>query len=98
MENTSSARFSTGPHPQDHLAVLDRILDSGGLATVIAGLEPTGFLYLEPLQVEVEAMPNANLATLRLSAAVEWYQLAVEYISRPTWRPSWQKMAPSLNI
>jgi hypothetical protein len=40
-------RFCTCPHHQDHPAVLGKILDSCGLATIFPGLELDGLLYLE---------------------------------------------------
>jgi hypothetical protein len=36
----------SGPYCQDHPAVVGGILDSGGLAAIFAGLEPTGLCYL----------------------------------------------------
>jgi hypothetical protein len=48
--NTSSGGFSTGPHCQDYLAVLGGILNFGGMATIFAGFEFGGLLYLECFQ------------------------------------------------
>jgi hypothetical protein len=59
MENTPFSRFSAGPHHQDHPAVLGGILDSGGLASIFAGLEPAGFLYLKSFAAKIpgDTMP-----------------------------------------
>jgi hypothetical protein len=46
VENTSFCGFSTGPYCQDRPAVVGRILNSGGLATIVARLEIAGLLYL----------------------------------------------------
>ncbi len=61
-ENTSSIGFSAGPHCQDHLAVVSRILDSSKLAAIFTRLKPVGHLYLDISQVKVRAMSHANLA------------------------------------
>jgi hypothetical protein len=47
MENMSSGRCSAGPHRQDNLAVVGRILDSGRLNTIYAGIDLAGLLYLK---------------------------------------------------
>jgi hypothetical protein len=55
---------------------------SGGLATIFAGLEPAGLPILSIFQAKVKATPQANLAALHLSIAMEWDQLLVEYIHK----------------
>jgi hypothetical protein len=83
MENTSSCGFSTGPYCQDHLTVVDKILDSGGLATRhICGLEFTELLYLVRSAGEIKVTPHANLAVLHSSITAKWDQLVVEYICK----------------
>ncbi len=52
MINLSFRGFSTGPHTQDHTAVLSRVLDSYGLATIFTRLEHAGPLYLVYSAVE----------------------------------------------
>jgi hypothetical protein len=47
MENTSFGRFSTGLHDPNHLAAIGGILVFSGLATIFAGLELGGLLYLK---------------------------------------------------
>jgi hypothetical protein len=47
MENTSFGRFSADPCCPDHPAVVNGILESGGLAVTFPRLEPAGLLYLE---------------------------------------------------
>jgi hypothetical protein len=52
------------------------------LAAIFARLEFAGLLYQAHLQAKVQAMPHAKPASLRLSIAVEWDGLAVEYICK----------------
>jgi hypothetical protein len=46
MENTSFGSFSAGLHHKNLPAAAGGILISGGLAAIIAGLEPAGLRYL----------------------------------------------------
>jgi hypothetical protein len=70
MKNMSSGRFSAGPHHQAHSAALGGILDSSGLL-LFADLNLLDFSIYSILQEKVEALPHANLATLRPSIATE---------------------------
>jgi hypothetical protein len=47
METTPFDGFSTGLRYPNHLAVVGRILVFGGLASIFAGLELGGLLYLQ---------------------------------------------------
>ncbi len=64
MEIMSSGGFSTGPHHQNHPAVIKRILDSGGVAAIFAGLEFARLFYLTHLQAQVQATPYTNVTII----------------------------------
>jgi hypothetical protein len=57
MEMMYSSGFSTGPHHQNHPEVINRILDSSGVAAIFPELEFSGLLYLTYLQAQVQARP-----------------------------------------
>jgi hypothetical protein len=102
MENTPFNRISS-PHRHDHPAVDVEILDSGGLAAIVARLEPPDFSIWCILLVKVQVTPHANLDALRPSIAAEWDQPATEYIHKTcsSFRHHLEavvaKNAPSLN-
>jgi hypothetical protein len=82
MKNISFARFSVGPHRQYRLVAVCRIPDSGGLAVIFDGLEPTGLCHLARLQAKVLVMPHADLGALCRSITAESDRLGTEYIRK----------------
>jgi hypothetical protein len=66
-ESMPFGRFSAGPHCQDQQAVVGGILDSGGLAALLTGLEPE-LPYLECFADK----DQMALHPLHLSIAKEW--------------------------
>ncbi len=81
-KNTSSGGFSASPHCQGHPVVVGGILGAGGLADIVAGLEPAGFCYLAHFAGKSQAMPYANLEALRTSILWERGLVSAEYIHK----------------
>jgi hypothetical protein len=64
LEIMSSGGFSTGPHHQNHTAVINKILDTCGVTTIFARLEFARLFYLTYLQAQVQARPYTNVTTI----------------------------------
>jgi hypothetical protein len=77
----SSADFAPVDTSRTTPAVLSRILDSGGLATIFAGFKSAGVLSLEHFAGEAQVMPQAIWST-RPSITAECDWLVSEYIHK----------------
>jgi hypothetical protein len=84
-ENAPFGGFNSGPHCQDHPAVIRGNLDSGGSAAIFTGLEFTALFYLALFASSGTVAPHANLTILTPSIATEGDRLAAEYICKTCW-------------